>query len=141
MLEIPMIQCGTSIVIQKDIKEEDTALNYGSGKLENLLATPSLVALMIEGAVKLVDDQLPEGIITVGKKVYIEHEKPTGLGETVSVRVEVRDFDGAKITFNMKAYDEVGLIGSGSHERWIVNKESLLKKAWRRSDNLRNFNY
>ncbi|MBB6214735.1 putative thioesterase [Anaerosolibacter carboniphilus] len=138
MLELPKIQKGAFIVIQKEIKEEDTALNYGSGRLENLLATPSLVALMIEGAVKMVDDKLPEGIITVGKMIQIEHEKPTGLGATVSVKVEVKSFDGVKIVFDMTAYDEIGRIGSGSHERWIVNKNALLQRATERADKLKN---
>lgn len=138
MLELPKIQKGAFIVIQKEIKEEDTALNYGSGRLENLLATPSLVALMIEGAVKMVDDKLPEGIITVGKMIQIEHEKPTGLGATVSVKVEVKSFDGVKIVFDMTAYDEIGRVGSGSHERWIVNKNALLQRATERADKLKN---
>ncbi len=138
MLELPKIQKGVSVIIQKEIKEEDTALNYGSGRLENLLATPSLVALMIEGAVKLIDDKLPEDIITVGKMVLIEHEKPTGLGATVSVKVEVKEFDGIKLVFEMTAYDEIGMIGRGSHERWIVNKNSLLERAMERAEKLKN---
>lgn len=138
MLEAPKIDIGSSIVIQKKIREEDTALNYGSGKLENLLATPSLVALMIEAAVKLLDDKLPEGMITVGKMVEIVHEKPTGLGATVSVKVEVKDFDGEKIILDMIACDEVGMIGRGTHERWIVNKDGLLRRASKRAEQLKN---
>ncbi|MFT9495362.1 thioesterase family protein [Anaerosolibacter sp.] len=138
MLELPKIKNGTSIVIQREIKEEDTALNYGSGRLENLLATPSLIALMIEGAVKLVDDKLPDGVITVGKMIRIEHQKPTGLGATVSVKVVVKEFDGARILFDIQAYDEIGMIGSGSHERWIVNKNSLLQRATERAEKLKN---
>jgi predicted thioesterase len=138
MLELPKIEKGTSIIIQREIKEEDTALNYGSGRLENLLATPSLIALMIEGAVKLVDDKLPDGVITVGKMIQIEHEKPTGLGATVSVKVEVKECDGVKILFDILAYDEIGMIGRGSHERWIVSKKSLLQRASERAEKLRN---
>ncbi|KXG74077.1 thioesterase family protein [Thermotalea metallivorans] len=138
MLEAPKIDIGSSIVIQKKIREEDTALNYGSGKLENLLATPTLVALMIEAAVNLLDDKLPEGMITVGRMVEIVHEKPTGLGATVSVKVEVKDFDGEKIVLDMIACDEVGMIGRGTHERWIVNKDGLLHRAAKRAEQLKN---
>lgn len=141
MLKIPKITIGTSKTIQKKIREEDTALNYGSGKLETLLSTPSLVALMIEAAVKAVDDELPEGLITVGKMVKIIHEKPTGLGATVSVHVEVKQFDGEKIFFDMTAYDEIGVIGMGSHERVIVNKKALLGKADERAEKLKNIGY
>ena len=141
MLELSKIKKGIYFVIQKEIKEEDTALNYGSGRLENLLATPSLVGLMIEASVKLIDDHLPKGMITVGKTTHIEHEKPTGLGATVSVKVEVEDFDGVKILLTMVAYDEIGVIGRGYHERWIVNKNSLLQKATERAEKLMNGNF
>ncbi|MEW9124183.1 MAG: hypothetical protein AB2421_15840 [Thermotaleaceae bacterium] len=141
MVEMPRVDVGTSITIQKRIAEEDTALNYGSGQLETLLATPALVALMIEGAVKLVDPKLPEGIITIGKMIKITHEKPTGIGSTITVKVEVGTFDGAKILFNMEAYDEIGLIGTGSHERVIVNKKGLLEKAGNREEKLKNADF
>lgn len=138
MLEIPKIKIGSNITIQRVVKHEDTALHYGSGKLDNLLASPSLVGLMIEAAVKLIDDELPEGLITVGNMSKIVHENPTVLGETVSVKVEVKDFDGNKILLDMVAYDEIGLIGRGTHQRTIVNKKGLLKKAQARVKNLRN---
>lgn len=141
MIEIPSIEIGTSITIQKKIVEEDTALNYGSGKLETLLATPSLVALMIEAAVNTVDHKLPEGMITVGRAMEIVHEKPTGIGATVSVKVEVKDFDGVKILFEMTAYDEIGVIGRGSHERIIVNKDALLERASLRAEKLKNMDF
>jgi predicted thioesterase len=31
--------------------------------------------------------------------------------------------------FDVKAYDEVGLIGEGSHERFIVNNEKFQSKT------------
>jgi fluoroacetyl-CoA thioesterase len=141
ILEAIQINIGTSMIIQKKIEEEDTALNYGSGQLETLLATPSLVALMIEAAVKAVDDKLPEGFITVGKMTKVVHEKPTELGDTVSVKVEVKDYDGVRILFEMIAYDEIGIIGRGTHERIIVNKKSLLNRARERSKELEDMNY
>lgn len=138
MLEIPKVKIGSNITIQRIVKEEDTALNYGSGKLDKLLATPSLVALMIEASVKLIDDKLPEGLITVGKMAKVVHEKPTILGETVSIKVEVKDFDGSRILLDMVAYDEIGLVGRGTHERIIVNKKALLERASKRAKKLQN---
>ncbi len=138
MLKTPEIKVGSNITIQRTVKQEDTAIHYGSGKLDNLLASPSLVALMIEASVKLIDEELPEGLITVGKMTKIVHENPTVLGETVSVKVEVKDYDGNKILLDMVAYDEIGMIGRGNHERIIVNKKGLLKKAKDRIENLEN---
>lgn len=138
MVHAPKVQVNSSLTIQRKVTEEDTALNYGSGKLEKLFATPKLVALMIEASVKLIDDQLPEGLITVGKMAEVVHEKPTILGQTVSVKVEVKHFDGNKILLEMVAFDEVDLIGRGTHERIIVNKKALLEKANKRAEKLVN---
>jgi predicted thioesterase len=129
---------GESLTIQKKITESDTALKYGSGKLDTLMATPSLVAMMIEAASKLLDEKLPEGFITVGKVAYVDHENPTYLGETVSVTVTVEECDGIKVVLSMKAYDEVGLIGIGHHHRYVVNKQALLEKAKEREELLQN---
>lgn len=141
MLFVPDYKVGDKITIQKLVREEDTALNYGSGQLENLLATPSLVALMIEASVKLLDSSLPEGYITVGKESSISHQKPTVLGETVSLTVEVVNFDKKEVEVRMEAYDEVGLIGTGTHKRVIVNKDSLLNRANVREEKLASKNY
>lgn len=141
MLFVPEFKVGDKITIQKLVREEDTALNYGSGQLENLLATPSLVALMIEASVKLLDASLPEGYITVGKDSYVSHQKPTVLGETVSLSVEISKFDNKEVEIKMEAYDEVGLIGTGIHKRVVVNKEALLNRANEREVNIVSKNY
>lgn len=141
MIKVPDIPIGESLTIQKLITEEDTALNYGSGQLENLLATPSLVALMIEASAKLLDAHLPEGYITVGQMAQVIHENPSVLGETVSVKVEVSAFDGNKVQLAMHAFDELGEIGIGSHVRAVVNKSSLLKRANEREMALENHDF
>lgn len=141
MINLPIYQVGESLTLQKLITDADTALNYGSGQLENLLSTPSLVALMIDASVKLLDGKLPEGFITVGKMAQVVHEKPSMLGDTVSVKVEVTSFDGSRVQLIMTAYDEYGQIGVGSHERYVVNKGSLLKRAAEREEYLSRADY
>jgi predicted thioesterase len=141
MLNVPDFKVGDSLTLQKIVTDTDTALNYGSGQLENLLSTPSLVALMIEASVKLLDRKLPEGYITVGKMAQVVHEKPSLLGDTVSVKVEITGFDGSRIQILMTAYDEFGQIGVGSHERYIVNKASLLKRAAEREEYISRSDY
>ncbi len=141
MIEMPKVDIGRHLIIQRTVNHEDTALNYGSGKLEKLLATPRLIALMIEASVKLIDDHLPEGFITVGKMAKIVHHEPTILGETVSIKVTIKEYDGNRILLDMEAYDEIGTIGQGSHERIIVNKKSLLNKADKRAGKLENMDF
>lgn len=135
------LHVGETGTVQKRVEAHDTAANFGTGDLDTLFATPSLVAVMIEAAIKLVDSRLPEGFITVGKTATVNHEKTTILGETITVKVEVSEFDGTKIVFNMSAYDEIGTIGSGKHERIIVNRKKLLENAKKRAKKLDNMDY
>ena len=124
----PDLKEGDNLTIQKKVTTEDTALKYGTGKLHNLLATPSLVGLMIEASVQLIDSKLIEGFISVGKQVSVIHEKPTTIGETVSVNVEITEINNNRYHLVMHAYDESGLIGTGEHIRTIVNERWMLLK-------------
>jgi len=140
MLEIN-VKKGEKFVVQKKVLEEDASLNYGSGKLDTVLATPSLVALVIEGAVEAIDPKLPEGIITAGVKIELEHTNATVMGATVTIEGEIVDFDGKKAVINFIAYDEVGEVGKGVHERLIVSKDGMMVKAHERSEAIKNKNY
>lgn len=124
---IPEVNPGLSGTVQKTVTEEDTALHYGSGALKTLLATPILAALMIEAAVKAVDPTLPEGFITIGKTLKITHDEPTCQGMTVTVNARLIKVDGNRLVFEIVAYDEIGQISRGYHERYIVSHKKFLK--------------
>ncbi len=136
MLDYKVIEKGREMVIQRKVTERDASLNYGSGKVENLFATPRLVAMMIEASSMLVDNDLPEGFVSVGKHVEVDHFKPTMLGGTVSVTVKVEESDEAKVVLKMDAYDEVGKIGEGKHIRYIVNYAKLQERAAERESEI-----
>ena len=131
-MELPDLKIGISKSVQKVITRDDTALNFGSGALKDLLATPTLVALMIEASVKLIDPLLPETFITIGKTIEIEHENPTKEGMTVTVTAKLLKIDGSRLSFEIIAYDEIGRIGSGYHERQIVKHDLLMDKVGER---------
>ena len=128
-MKISELTTGMSKSVQKVIAREDTALNFGSGALNNLLATPTLAALMIEAAVKLIDPVLPKGYITIGKTIEIEHEHPTKEGMTVTVTAKLVEVNDTRLSLEIIAYDELGRIGSGYHERQIVKHDILMQKV------------
>lgn len=135
------LKVGDTLTMQTKVTEESAALNYGSGSLKNLFATPSLVALMIEAASKLVDRTLEEGMISVGKVATVTHDKPTVIGETITVKVEVEKIVSGRIDIQMEAFDEIGKIGSGFNERYIVNKKGLLERASQREEKLKSLDF
>ncbi|MCF0168738.1 MAG: thioesterase, partial [Bacteroidales bacterium] len=53
----------------------------------------------------------------------------TPMGMHVWAETEVTEIDRRKVTFSVKAYDERGLIGEGTHERFIIDVEKFQSKA------------
>jgi fluoroacetyl-CoA thioesterase len=123
---------GIEAVVQRTVHDADTAVHHGSGALACLLATPAYVDMMIGAAVRAAEKRLPEGFITVGRHMEFTHEAPTGTGMTVTVKAVLREMDGNRLFFDITACDELGAIGSGKHERVVVNREQMLKKAQER---------
>ncbi|MPN32908.1 Fluoroacetyl-CoA thioesterase [bioreactor metagenome] len=87
---------------------------------------------MIEAAVQAVDPYLPKSYISVGKALQITHLQPTTMGMMVTVKAELTQVDGGKLHFEITAYDELGEIGKGWHERIIVNRDRFMEKIRQR---------
>ena len=128
---------GLSKTVQKTITESDT-LAFGRGALRELLATPSLTALMIEAAISTVDPLLPEGYVTVGKSTAVSYQNPTMIGMTVTVSASLAEIDKNRLVFEITAFDELGQIARGKHERIIVDSSIFMQKAHRRCDPVKN---
>ena len=110
-------------------EREDTAMEVGSGSLL-VYATPCMVALMEGAACEAIQEALPEGQTTVGIELNIQHISATPVGLEVRAEAEVISVEGKVITFNVKAFDEAGEIGKGTHKRVIVNTQKFLEKAY-----------
>ena len=110
------------------VDREDTAKEVGSGSLL-VYATPCMVALMEGAACEAIAEALGENQTTVGTALNIEHLSATPVGLKVWAESEVTAVDGKRIEFKVTAGDEKGLIGEGTHERFIVTDERFLAKT------------
>lgn len=99
----------------------NTAAAMGSGDLD-VFATPAMVALMENAAMKAVADALPEGSTTVGAEMNVTHIKPSGLGAEIVATAVLTGVEGRKLTFNVGARDAEGMIGEGIHIRYAVDR-------------------
>ena len=65
MLDIRKIfSIGQNSIIRHVVQKSDTAGNY-SKELNELLATPACIGMVIKAAVETVDPYLPEGFISI----------------------------------------------------------------------------
>ena len=110
------------------VTEDKTAAAVGSG-LVPVFATPYMVALMENAAVNAVQAGLEAGQGTVGTRLEVTHDAATPVGMKVWAEAELTAMDGKKLTFTVRAFDEAGPIGEGTHERFIVNVEKFTAKC------------
>ncbi len=110
------------------VTEENTAAALGSGSLR-VYATPAMIALMEKTALASVADALGDGMTTVGTKLDIAHTAASPVGSAITCESELTEIDRRRLVFRVTAYDEHGEIGSGIHERFIVDCEKFLAKA------------
>ena len=110
------------------VTENDTALKVGSGSLK-VLATPKMIALVEKAATDLIDKNVPSEYTSVGISLLVAHTAPTPVGMKISAEVEIISVDNRKIMFHFEVFDECGEIGSGTHERFIVEREKFQAKA------------
>ena len=106
---------------------DNCASAVGSGGL-NVFATPSMVALMENAAMNAVAPFLPQGATTVGSEINTTHIKPSALGAEISATATLTSVEGRKLLFDVEARDAAGVIGRGTHVRFIVDIERFMAK-------------
>ena len=122
-----MLEKGLKAQSEVQVTSERIAATMGSGDL-SVFATPSMVALMENAAMRAVAASLPEGSTTVGALINTTHVKPSKVGATITAQAELVAVEGRKLTFRVSAHDEQGEIGSGEHVRYVVDREQFMAK-------------
>ena len=118
---------GASYTSTMRVVAETTADYIGSGDLA-VLATPAMCALMENAAMLAVAPYLEAEQTTVGTALNIEHMRATKVGEVITATAVLTEINGRELKFNIAARDEVGIIGEGTHTRFIVNREKFMAK-------------
>ena len=111
------------------VEREDTALEVGSGSLL-VYATPCMVALMEGAACEAIAEALGDDQTTVGTMLNIEHVSATPVGLDVRAEATVTAVEGKVITFDVKAFDEAGEIGHGTHKRVLIHSQKFLERTY-----------
>jgi fluoroacetyl-CoA thioesterase len=118
------LEPGLSAKVKSVVTADLTALNQGSGEVEGL-ATPIMVRMMEEAAIKAVAGHLTPGMTSVGTRVEVTHVAPTPVGMNVVAQATLVEVEGRLLVFSVSAEDQSGVIGKGTHQRVIVDKETF----------------
>lgn len=121
------LNIGLSAQSKTVVNDANTAISLGSGDL-SVFATPAMIALMENAAMKAVAEALPEGSTTVGTEMNATHIKASKVGAEITATAVVTSVEGRKITFNVGARDGESLIGEGTHTRFVVDREKFMSK-------------
>ena len=121
------MKIGDKGTVTVKVTKENCASAIGSGALD-VFATPSMIALMENAACEAIKASLQPGESSVGTKVNISHLKASALEDTITASATLTEIDGRRLVFEVVANDSKGIIGEGTHERFIINVEKFLSK-------------
>jgi fluoroacetyl-CoA thioesterase len=107
------------------------------GEGSRLYSTPWLLHDIEDTCCNLLLEHSDEGEDSVGIEEVVPHMAAMLPGMAVKISISVTAIDGRKVSFELAAKDEVEAIGSGTHNRLLVDvaktQERLRAKAakWR----------
>jgi len=123
-----LIQPGMTHEMSFEVQEEHLASHIGSGAAR-VLATPWLIMFMERTSHQLIARHLPPGYSSVGTAIDMRHLAPTPLGGKVRVVAEIVAVDNAQVSLQVQAWDEIELVGTCNHQRFIIDEARFLKRV------------
>ena len=123
-----MLELGIKGYQEEIVTPELLACHIGSGTVR-VFATPLMITLMERTCRLSVQPYLDAGFETVGTHVNVSHVSATPQGMKVWCDSELIGIDGRRLTFRVVAQDSKGIIGEGTHERFIIRRQRFLEKV------------
>ena len=130
-MKFQSIPLGSEAEVVQIVTQDDLASILGDvGDIfPKVFATSKMVALMEIAASRVLKKFLSNSECSVGIEININHVSPTSIGAKVRAQAILIEIVDHIFTFTVKAFDESGLIGEGTHKRSIVDIERLEKGA------------
>ena len=106
----------------------ETAVSAGSGG-QSVFSTPHMIGLMENTAWSSVEPYMEEGRTTVGTHLDVSHLSASPVGAHITCESELIEIDRRRLVFKLAAYDDAGLIGQGTHERFIIDIDKFMERV------------
>jgi len=103
------------------VAPDHLANRFKDAMLPPVLATPVMIMIMENAALNAMKPYLEAGESALGTRVDVRHLAATPAGRLVTGEAEVTKVDGRRLEFTLRALDGTEVIGTGTHERMIID--------------------
>jgi fluoroacetyl-CoA thioesterase len=110
------------------VTAEHLANRFKDATLPPVLATPVMIMAMENAALNAIKPFLGARESAVGTRVDVLHLAPTPVGRQVIAGARVTKVDGRRIEFRIEATDGVASIGTGTHERMVIDMVRFVER-------------
>lgn len=100
----------------------------GFADMPPVSATAYLVAFVEWTCLRALAPCLRPGQRSVGTRVDLSHDAATPIGMKATAEIELVEFDGRRMRFKVACHDARDPIGSGFHDRFVIDEAKFLKK-------------
>ena len=103
------------------VAPDHLANRFKDAMLPPVLATPVMIMVMENAALNAMKPYLEPGESALGTHVDVRHLAATPVGRVVTGEAEIVKVDGRRLEFTIRALDGTEVIGTGTHERMIID--------------------
>ena len=131
MRSIPVGAKGSFVLV---VTPDHLANRFKDAMLPPVLATPIMIMMMENAALNAIKPYLEANETALGTRVDVRHLAATPAGHTVTANAEVIAVDGRRIEFRIDATDGIEQIGTGVHERMIIDRAKFSERLKAKPD-------
>lgn len=122
------LPAGLRASVERVVPFEWTIQAYDA-RLPAVLSTPAMIGMMEVAAAQAIQHHLPEGTISVGTRIEVDHLKAALQGTKVAASARFAGYRGRFLAFDVEARAGETLIGSGRVFRAIVEVQGFHAQA------------
>ena len=107
------------------VAEEDTATAQNTGDVP-VLSTSRLLELMQNATMDALAGNLPEGMMTAGLRINLDHLQASGVGTVVESSSVLTRMEGRRLIFEADAHANGQLVCTGRIIRVQIDRDKFL---------------
>jgi len=110
------------------VGQEHLANRFKDAMLPPVLATPVMIMVMENAALNAIKPYFDAGESALGTRVDVTHLAATPVGRSITGHAEVTRVEGRRIEFTVRATEAAEDIGTGTHERMVIDVKRFAER-------------